>query len=160
MRAVYPFAIRCRSRNPPRVVRIGDASGFSDPIFSSGVMLAMTSGQQGARAVDEALSAGASMTPALRAYEKPTVGASANTGSSSKTSTSRTSPSYFSSPSTACGWSARSTRSSPAAPRCPSRHGGACACSSSSPGSTNTCPSQSGSTSRDCSRAGDLRGRR
>lgn len=66
------FSYRNDQLVAPRVVRIGDASGFIDPIFSSGVMLAMISGQHGARAVHEALSAGASMTAALRAYEKTT----------------------------------------------------------------------------------------
>jgi FADH2-dependent halogenase len=56
----------------PRVVRIGDASGFIDPIFSSGIMLAMTSGQHAAGAVDAAITANAATTRALRAYEKAT----------------------------------------------------------------------------------------
>jgi flavin-dependent dehydrogenase len=30
----------------PRLLRVGDAAGFMDPIFSAGVYLAMTSGQQ------------------------------------------------------------------------------------------------------------------
>lgn len=72
LNVVTDFSYRNDRLVDPRVVRIGDASGFIDPIFSSGVMLAMTSGQHGARAVDEALSAGAAMTPALRAYEKAT----------------------------------------------------------------------------------------
>ena len=53
----------------PRVVRIGDASGFIDPVFSSGVMLAMTSGRQGANVVHEALALGSSMTAGMKAYE-------------------------------------------------------------------------------------------
>ena len=51
-------------------MRVGDASGFIDPIFSSGVLLAMTSGQQGARVVHEALTAGQAMTPGLKRYER------------------------------------------------------------------------------------------
>ncbi len=54
----------------PRLVRVGDAAGFMDPIFSSGVHLAMESGHAGATAVDEALRLGQAMTPALRRYEK------------------------------------------------------------------------------------------
>ncbi|MES2593721.1 MAG: NAD(P)/FAD-dependent oxidoreductase [Verrucomicrobiota bacterium] len=54
----------------PRVVRVGDASGFIDPIFSSGVLLAMTSGQQGAQAVHEALTLGQPMTEGMKRYEK------------------------------------------------------------------------------------------
>jgi FADH2-dependent halogenase len=52
-----------------RVVRVGDAAGFIDPIFSSGVMLAMHSAQKGARVVDEALKAGRTMTFAMKRYE-------------------------------------------------------------------------------------------
>ncbi len=69
---VTDFSYRNDRLVDPRIVRIGDASGFIDPIFSSGVMLAMTSGQHGARAVHEALASGNSMTPALLAYEKAT----------------------------------------------------------------------------------------
>lgn len=54
----------------PRVLRAGDASGFIDPIFSSGVLLAMTSGQQSARAVHEALTLGQPLTAGMKRYEK------------------------------------------------------------------------------------------
>jgi flavin-dependent dehydrogenase len=66
------FSYRNKSLVAPRVIRVGDAAGFIDPVFSSGVMLAMTSGRDGARVVDEALSAGKAMTPAMRSYEKRT----------------------------------------------------------------------------------------
>lgn len=66
------FSYRNKSLVAPRVVRVGDAAGFIDPIFSSGVMLAMTSGRDGARAVHEALAAGMAMNPAMRSYEKRT----------------------------------------------------------------------------------------
>lgn len=69
---VTDFSYRNARLVEPRVVRVGDASGFIDPIFSSGVMLAMTSGQHGARAVHEALAENAAITPALRAYERAT----------------------------------------------------------------------------------------
>lgn len=52
----------------PRLVRVGDSSGFIDPIFSSGVLLAMSSGQRGARAVLRALACGRAMTWGLRRY--------------------------------------------------------------------------------------------
>jgi FADH2-dependent halogenase len=55
-----------------RVVRVGDAAGFIDPIFSSGVMLAMHSAQKGAQAVHEALASGRTMTSAMKSYEKAT----------------------------------------------------------------------------------------
>lgn len=54
----------------PGLVRVGDAAGFLDPVFSSGVMLAMKSGREAALAVSAALRSGQSMTPALRAYER------------------------------------------------------------------------------------------
>lgn len=54
----------------PRVLRAGDASGFIDPMFSSGVLLAMTSGQQGARAIHQALESGHPLTAGMKRYEK------------------------------------------------------------------------------------------
>ncbi len=66
------FSYQNRSLVAPRLVRVGDASGFIDPVFSSGVMLAMTSGREGARVVDEALTTGSAMTSAMRRYEKRT----------------------------------------------------------------------------------------
>jgi FADH2-dependent halogenase len=67
---VSDFSYRNESLVAPRIVRVGDASGFIDPIFSSGVLLAMTSGQQGARVVHEALDTGLAMTPGMKRYEK------------------------------------------------------------------------------------------
>ena len=66
------FSYRNKSLVSPRVVRVGDAAGFIDPVFSSGVMLAMSSGRDGARVVDEALSTGKAMTREMRRYEKRT----------------------------------------------------------------------------------------
>ncbi len=54
----------------PRVLRAGDASGFIDPMFSSGVLLAMTSGRQGARAIHRALKSGKPLTHGMKRYEK------------------------------------------------------------------------------------------
>ena len=54
----------------PRVLRAGDASGFIDPMFSSGVLLAMTSGQQGAQAIHHALDTGKALTAGMKRYEK------------------------------------------------------------------------------------------
>jgi len=67
---ITDFSYRNDQLVAPRLIRVGDASGFIDPIFSSGVMLAMTSGQQGAREADKALAEGVAMTPSLRQYEK------------------------------------------------------------------------------------------
>lgn len=66
------FSYQNKALVAPRVLRVGDASGFIDPVFSSGVMLAMTSGHKGAGVVNEALKSNAAMTPAMRAYEKST----------------------------------------------------------------------------------------
>lgn len=69
---VTDFSYRNDKLVSPRVVRAGDASGFIDPIFSSGVLLAMTSGQQAAHVVDAALREGKAMTSAMHRYEKDT----------------------------------------------------------------------------------------
>jgi len=63
------FSYTNRKLVSDRVVRVGDAAGFIDPIFSSGVMLAMHSGQRGAQVVHAALTAGKTMTLAMRRYE-------------------------------------------------------------------------------------------
>ena len=70
LHTVTDFSYRNGRLVEPRLVRVGDASGFIDPVFSSGVMLAMASARHGARAVDEALAAGAALTPGMHAYEK------------------------------------------------------------------------------------------
>jgi FADH2-dependent halogenase len=49
---------------------VGDASGFIDPMFSSGILLAMTSARQGAMAIHGALATGNPLTRAMRRYEK------------------------------------------------------------------------------------------
>lgn len=63
------FSYTNRQLVSDRLVRVGDASGFIDPIFSSGVMLAMHSAQKGARVVDAAIAAGRPMTFAMKRYE-------------------------------------------------------------------------------------------
>ncbi|MES2705245.1 MAG: NAD(P)/FAD-dependent oxidoreductase [Verrucomicrobiota bacterium] len=70
LRVLTDFSYRNGKLVAPRLVRIGDASGFIDPVFSSGVMLAMTSGKQGAEAVHEALASGQSMTSGMKRYER------------------------------------------------------------------------------------------
>jgi flavin-dependent dehydrogenase len=54
----------------PRLLRVGDAAGFMDPIFSAGVYLAMYSGRLAARAVLASLAAGDNGRGRFRAYEK------------------------------------------------------------------------------------------
>lgn len=67
---VADFSYRNRQFVSPRLVRVGDAAGFIDPIFSSGVFLAMQSGRQGAMAVHEAIKKSSAMTGGMRRYEK------------------------------------------------------------------------------------------
>jgi flavin-dependent dehydrogenase len=57
-----------------RLLRIGDAAGFLDPIFSSGVYMAMLSGKLGAQAILESMSNGSTARP-LERYEKKFFGA-------------------------------------------------------------------------------------
>ena len=54
----------------PRLLRVGDAAGFMDPIFSAGVYLAMSSGKLAAHVVLDSLAAGDDGGPRLRKYEK------------------------------------------------------------------------------------------
>jgi FADH2-dependent halogenase len=52
-----------------RLLRVGDAAGFMDPIFSSGVYLAMYSGKLAADVVVDSLTKGIDGKARLRAYE-------------------------------------------------------------------------------------------
>ncbi len=70
LHVVTDFSYKNERLVSPRVLRAGDASGFIDPMFSSGVLLAMTSGQQGARAIHQALKTGKPLTAGMRRYEK------------------------------------------------------------------------------------------
>ena len=54
----------------PRLIRVGDAAGFMDPIFSAGVFLAMFSGKLAAEAIDQSLAAGDDGAQRFSAYEK------------------------------------------------------------------------------------------
>ena len=54
----------------PRLVRVGDAAGFMDPIFSAGVFLAMFSGKLAAEAVVQSLNANDDGQKRFLAYEK------------------------------------------------------------------------------------------
>ncbi|MES2660276.1 MAG: NAD(P)/FAD-dependent oxidoreductase [Verrucomicrobiota bacterium] len=70
LHVIVDFSYKNDRLASPRVLRVGDASGFIDPMFSSGVLLAMTSAQQGARAIHEALETRQSLTAGMRRYEK------------------------------------------------------------------------------------------
>ncbi|MDI1315271.1 tryptophan 7-halogenase [Prosthecobacter sp.] len=63
------FSYTNRKLVSERLVRVGDAAGFIDPVFSSGVMLAMITGRQGAKVVHAAIAAGKAWTFAMKRYE-------------------------------------------------------------------------------------------
>lgn len=64
------FSYRNRSFTGLRTLRAGDAAGFIDPIFSSGVFLAMHSGMEAARAIARASKAGGDSAAAFRVYSQ------------------------------------------------------------------------------------------
>jgi flavin-dependent dehydrogenase len=70
IQATGDFSYRNRRLVGPRLIRIGDAAGFMDPIFSAGVYLAMFSGKLAAEAVSTALAAGHDGAALLTRYEK------------------------------------------------------------------------------------------
>lgn len=53
-----------------RLLRVGDAAGFMDPIFSAGVYLAMYSGKLAAGLVAESIQAGHDGSPLIKGYER------------------------------------------------------------------------------------------
>ncbi len=69
---ITDYSFRMDRMVSPRLIRIGDAAGFMDPIFSSGVMLAMQTGRDGARCAIEALEKNQALTPAMQRYERNT----------------------------------------------------------------------------------------
>lgn len=64
------FSYHNRRLVGPRLLRVGDAAGFMDPIFSAGVYLAMSSGKSAAGVVLDALSRNNDGARRLAAYEK------------------------------------------------------------------------------------------
>jgi FADH2-dependent halogenase len=64
------FSYHNRRLVGPRLLRVGDAAGFMDPIFSAGVYLAMYSGKLAAGVIMQSLKTGNDDTARLRAYEK------------------------------------------------------------------------------------------
>ncbi|MGZ5529952.1 MAG: NAD(P)/FAD-dependent oxidoreductase [Limisphaerales bacterium] len=63
------FSYKNRRLYGPRLLRVGDAAGFLDPIFSSGVFIAMRSAKLAVEAIAEATKRGNSAKPFQR-YEK------------------------------------------------------------------------------------------
>lgn len=70
MHTTSDFSYHNRRLVGPRLVRVGDAAGFMDPIFSAGVFLAMNSARLAANLVLESLAAKDQGAGRLRAYEK------------------------------------------------------------------------------------------
>jgi FADH2-dependent halogenase len=64
------FSYRNKRFVDHRLIRVGDAAGFMDPIFSAGVYLAMYSGKLAAEAVIESLAAGDNGLRRLQRYER------------------------------------------------------------------------------------------
>ena len=70
LRTTSDFSYYNRRLVGPRLMRVGDAAGFMDPIFSAGVYLAMHSGKLAANLVVDSLARGEDGQRRLRAYEK------------------------------------------------------------------------------------------
>jgi FADH2-dependent halogenase len=70
IRTTSDFSYYNRRLVGPRLLRVGDAAGFMDPIFSAGVYLAMYSGKYAAQLVIDALNSGDDGAKKLKRYEK------------------------------------------------------------------------------------------
>jgi FADH2-dependent halogenase len=70
MQTTSDFSYRNRRLVGHRLLRVGDAAGFMDPIFSAGVYLAMYSGKLAANLVSDSLQAGDDGSRRLPGYEK------------------------------------------------------------------------------------------
>jgi flavin-dependent dehydrogenase len=68
--ATSDFSYKNRRFVGRRLLRVGDAAAFMDPIFSSGVYLAMFSGKLAAQAINKSLTAGDDGSHRLRRYER------------------------------------------------------------------------------------------
>ena len=64
------FSYRATRMTGDGYIMVGDAYAFIDPVFSSGVFLAMNSGELGAEVVDEALRNGDVSARSLQRYER------------------------------------------------------------------------------------------
>lgn len=64
------FSYYNRRLTGPRLLRVGDAAGFMDPIFSVGVYLAMHTGKLAAEAIGASLASGDDGAHRFRSYER------------------------------------------------------------------------------------------
>jgi 2-polyprenyl-6-methoxyphenol hydroxylase-like FAD-dependent oxidoreductase len=69
-RATADFSFRVGSMRGDGWLAIGDASGFLDPLFSTGAHVAMAGGLRAAKALDEALAAGQDDAARFEAWER------------------------------------------------------------------------------------------
>jgi flavin-dependent dehydrogenase len=70
LHAMRDFSYSNRELVSARLVRVGDAAGFIDPIFSSGVYLAMVSAKHAAKAIVEAHQKNAPLTRGMQRYSR------------------------------------------------------------------------------------------
>jgi FADH2-dependent halogenase len=70
LRTTSDFSYYNRRLVGNRLLRVGDAAGFMDPIFSAGVFLAMWSGKLAAEVVQQAITAGKPGGSRFKVYEK------------------------------------------------------------------------------------------
>jgi flavin-dependent dehydrogenase len=70
MHVTSDFSYRNRTYVNKRLLRVGDAAGFMDPIFSAGVYLACYSAKMAAGIVDEGVRTGSDAAAALRRYDR------------------------------------------------------------------------------------------
>jgi flavin-dependent dehydrogenase len=70
VRVERDFSYAARRYAGDRFVLVGDAGSFLDPVFSSGVAIALESGLEGARAIDAALTRGDCSARAFRTFER------------------------------------------------------------------------------------------
>ena len=69
------FSFSSRAYAGDRWVVVGDAGSFLDPVFSTGVAIALESGLEGAQAIDAALRRGEVSVHAFRVFDRATAGA-------------------------------------------------------------------------------------
>ena len=70
VRVEKDFSFGSRAYAGDRWIIVGDAGSFLDPVFSSGVAIALESALEGARAVDRALAGGRVSAPAFAGFDR------------------------------------------------------------------------------------------
>jgi flavin-dependent dehydrogenase len=70
MQVASDFSYQNKRYVGKRLLRVGDAAGFMDPIFSAGVFLAMYSGRLAAHTIDDLIASGKNPAARLQQYER------------------------------------------------------------------------------------------